>query len=338
MLNAISSPSTVTKHRPLTPWELSSLLTPLHIYHRSKKKPKPKKERAHFPAILGFVYRNRFAVTSQIQRRFSNVLRSDRTARRHLQELESLGYLAVAPARGVSPLFPKVYYVTGRGVKKLQESLAAQGKSWKAVRVDRHGRHTQEGYTADHILHEILITEFLLAVWQTVQARIDLELLTIQRRSLAKHSAFRLAGGKRRSRLIPDGMFLIRYKTGGMICVFLEIDTGSMNRKQLKAKFRRYASWADSEDGQRYLIDLYTRHGATAARPVFRLMAVVKDRANIDDQRRLREFATVIKNLPTTGINRLWISTTAKMRTFYKAGNILEQSLWQIGNMRSNER
>ena len=97
------------QRQPLTPWELPSLLTSVHTYRRSRRKAG--RERKHFPAILGFVYRNRFAVASQIQRRFSDVLRSDRTARRHLEELESLGYLAAAPARGVSPLFPKVYYV-----------------------------------------------------------------------------------------------------------------------------------------------------------------------------------------------------------------------------------
>ena len=90
----------IERHRrPLTPWELPSLLISVHAYRRRKKEPKT--ERSHFPAILGFVYRNRFAVAFQIQRRFSDTLRSDRTTRRHLEELEALGYLAVAPARGV---------------------------------------------------------------------------------------------------------------------------------------------------------------------------------------------------------------------------------------------
>ena len=160
---------TRSPRRPLTPWELPQLLTPMHRYKRSNGKQG--RERPHYPAILGFVYRNRFAVASQIQRRFSTVLRSDRTARRHLEELEALGYLATAPMRGVSPLFPKVYFITGRGVRKLRESLAAQGKPWKAVRVDRRGRNTEEGYSADRVIHEILTTEFLLAVWQTVRRR-----------------------------------------------------------------------------------------------------------------------------------------------------------------------
>ena len=209
------------QRRPLTPWELPSLLTSIHTYRQSRWKVG--KERAHFPAILGFVYRNRFAVASQIQRRFSDVLRSDRTARRHLEELEALGYLAATPARGVSPLFPKVYYVTGRGVLKLRKSLAFQGKTWRAGRVDRRGHNAHEGYAADRIIHEILTTEFLLAVWQTVHGRTDLELLTIQRRSLAKHPALRVAINGHDTRLIPDAMFLFRHTGGGMVCCFVEM-------------------------------------------------------------------------------------------------------------------
>src|SRR5690242_12182365 len=138
----------------LTPWELPFLLTPVHVFRRSETcRPK---ERTHFAAILGFVYRNRFAVASQIQRRFRNSLRSDRTARRHLAELESLGYLGVAPARGTGPLFPKVYYVTGRGVRRLGEALSERGKEWRAGRVDRRGRDANEGYAGERLIHELL--------------------------------------------------------------------------------------------------------------------------------------------------------------------------------------
>jgi hypothetical protein len=142
----------------------------------------------------------------------------------------------------VSPLFPKVYYVTKRGVRKLRESLSARGKSWQAARVDRRGRKSQEGYSAERIIHEILITEFLLAVWQTVQGRPDLELLSIQRRSLVKHSAFRLEVERRWTNLVPDAMFLFRHASGGMVCCFVEVDNGTMNQKQIRAKYRRYVA------------------------------------------------------------------------------------------------
>ena len=56
-----------------------------------------------------------------------------------LEEMESLGYLNIVPTRNTSPLFPKVYYVTGKGVRKLRDAYAAQGKTWEASRIDRKG-------------------------------------------------------------------------------------------------------------------------------------------------------------------------------------------------------
>ena len=317
------------QRQSLTPWELPSLLTSVHTYRRSRRKGA--RERKHFPAILGFVYRNRFAVASQIQRRFSNVLRSDRTARRHLEELESLGYLAAAPARGVGPLFPKVYYVTGRGVRKLQKALTVQGKSWHAVRVDRRGHNAHEGYSADRIIHEILTTEFLLAVWQTVQGRPDLELLTIQRRSLAKHPAFRVAINGHTTRLIPDAMFLFRHTSGGMVCCFVEMDNGTINEKQIREKYARYLAWAQSAGGKQYLIDLYHRHGASQPRPTFRLLVIARSRTGKDDQQRMLELRGPVAKLPAALKDRLWFTTVANLHESQDCAHPLEEAIWWRG-------
>jgi hypothetical protein len=231
-----------------------------------KTKPKRARYRAHYAALLSFVYRNRFVVSSQVQRRFSQYLRSDRTTRRHLEELQQLRLLDIVPTRNTSPLFPKVYYVTGRGVRKLKQAYAAQGKMLDASRIDRKARHSKEGYSSEQVVHEILLTEFLLAVWQTIQGRPDLELLTMQRRSLAKHPAFQISLGNRSSQLKPDALFLFRQKDRGMLCCCVEMDTGSMNRKQMRAKFRRYQSWVESDPGKKFLLDVYRRHGCLPSR------------------------------------------------------------------------
>jgi hypothetical protein len=314
------------ERRSLTPWELPSLLTPVHVRRRSAKRCK--KERAHFVAILGFVYRNRFAVASQIQRRFCNVLQSARTTRRHLEELESLRFLGVVPGRGVGPLFPKVYYVTGRGVRRLKESFAKQGKSWQPSRIDRRGRDAHEGYTAEQIVHELLITEFMLAVWQTIEGRSDLELLTAQRRSLAKHSAFQVMMGTRHTQLIPDAMFLFRHDNESMCCCFLELDNGTMNAKQIRAKFARYAAWSKSVPGQQYLIDLYKQCGAKEPRPTFRLLMVTRSRTGLNDDGRLYELVTAAKGLTPQMRKRLWLTTVAALREQQKDGRQLEANVW----------
>ncbi len=317
------------QRQPLTPWELPSLLTSVHTFRRSKRKGK--KERPHFSAILGFVYRNRFAVASQIQRRFCDIMRSDRTARRHLEELEALGHLAVVPAQGVSPLFPKVYYVTGRGVQRLQESLAAHGRPWQAVRVDRRGRQTQDGYAVNHIVHELLVTQFMLAVWQTVEGREDLELLTIQRRSLSGHPAFRLVREGHRNRLVPDAMFLFRHAAGGMACCFVEMDNGTMNKKKIRVKYSGYAAWAHSVAGQQYLMDLYRRHGAAEPRPTFRLLVVARGRTGQDDHRRMLKFFRPITKLPASMQDRLWFTTVAALRNCQEDSLPLDAAIWHRG-------
>ena len=324
MLSA-SPPLAKKERRTLTPWELPYLLAPVHAYRKRTKKPET--ERPHFPAILGFVYRNRFAVASQIQRRFNKVLRSDRTTRRHLEELEALGYLGVAPGRGVGPLFPKVYYATGRGVRRLSQSLANHGKPWQPSRIDRRGRNTQEGYAADRIIHEILITEFLLAVWQTIQRRPDLELLAFQRRSLAKHPAFQLVVGSQHIRLIPDAMFIFRQNGGGMCCCLLELDNGTMNAKQIRGKYERYAAWSQSGTGQEYLVDLYRRHGAKEPRPRFRLLVVARSRTGLDDERRLAELVSVATQAAAIR-ERLWLTTAAAIREHQHDKVPLDARFW----------
>lgn len=322
------SSETPSKRRcPLTPWELPSLLTPVHVFRRPAKRCA--KERRHFAAILGFVYRNRFAVASQIQRRFSSILRSDRTTRRHLEELESLGYLGVVPARGVGPLFPKVYYVTGRGVRRLREALSERGKFWHAGDVDRRGRDADEGYAAEHIVHEVIITEFLLAVWQTIEKRSDLELLTVQRRSFANHPAFQLVIGGKTTRVVPDAMFLFRHQRQAMCCCFLELDNGTMNGKQLRAKFIRYASWSQSAPGQQYLVNLYQQFGAKEPRPTFRLLVAARSRTGRDDDGRLSEVRNAANRVSTSMRKRIWLTTVAALREHQRDDYPLGANVWR---------
>lgn len=259
--------ATTRKRQPLSVWELPKLLESVHEFR--KRKTKRAKERPHYPGILAFVHRSRFAIASQIQRRFSTYLRSDRTARRHLAELESLGYLdTVQPP---SPLWPKTYFCTGRGVRRLRAAYAEKGTEWRPVVIDRYRRL---GFSPSHVTHELFITEVALTAWEVVQARDDLQLLTVERRSLASHSAFQITPAGRQTRLVPDGMFVLRQPGKGMIACFIEVDMGTMSEGQWKAKLRRYEAWSRAEAGNRWLTDLYAANGATSPRPVFRVLVV----------------------------------------------------------------
>lgn len=102
MSTEIPSPPKAGK-QPLSVWELHRMIEPVHLHRRSKGKAG--KERKHFPAIVSFLAKNRFAAATQIQRRFPDYLKSGRTCRRHLAELQDLGYIDTV-AETVSPLWP----------------------------------------------------------------------------------------------------------------------------------------------------------------------------------------------------------------------------------------
>ncbi|MSR56986.1 MAG: hypothetical protein EXS05_04865 [Planctomycetaceae bacterium] len=248
---------------PISVFDLpASLLSSVHKFR--KRKAKRPRDRTHFPAILGFVYRQKFVTASQIQFRFSSVLRSHRTARRHLAEMqESLGYLELVPAP--SPIWPKIYSISRCGMRKLARSFEAKAIRWEPTVMDR-GR--QKGFSISHVVHELFISEVLNLVWAAATAHADTDLLKIERRSLASQPAFLLHS---RRRLIPDALFLLRHGTRGLILTCLEVDTGADNLKNFTAKMGRYSEWAVSEEGRRFLIELYRRHGATDPRPSFRL-------------------------------------------------------------------
>lgn len=294
----------------------------MHSYKRSTiENPK---ERPHYLQIAAYVYRSRFAVATQVQRRFCHVLKSDRTTRRHLAEMEALGWLGVTPTRGTSPLWPKTYFCTARGACKLREALDAKGKPAHIIRVDRTRR---EGYSADHVLHEVLTTEFVLMVWESVRANDELELLRVERRSISSQPAFKVALRSKITHLEPDALFLYRQKNAGMMCCLVEIDTGSMSKQQLKAKFYRYERWTESERGREFLLNLYRRFGAKEPRPVFRILAIAASTASSDSSKRVRRIIEAAADFPATA-RKLWVASTDRLVAH--PGGLLSRDRWQI--------
>ena len=323
MSNPSVAKESTSKRRPLSVWELPKLLHSVHRYRKSASSVV--RQRPHYTAILAFIHRNRFAVASQIQRRFGKYLRSDRTTRRHLAEMESLGDLGVAETNNTSPLWPKVYFVTRRGLAKLKQALREKGQEWSESSKDR-GR--SEGQSAQHVLHEIFITEFLLMAWDATQTSADLEILTMQRRSLAKHDAFKVVVAGRSMRLQPDGMFLYRQQGKGMMCCFVEMDLGSMSLRQLDAKFRRYQSWSQSANAMTYLKSLYSGNGACNPTASFRILMVIGGRDQKAEQRRLAQLFDLTSRIQNSIRNRIWLTTIENIRAFAQPAQIFDGSFW----------
>lgn len=298
------------------------MLTPPNRYRRNAETKA--RVRPHFPDLLRFVSDNRFAVASQIQRRFPVHLPSDRTARRHLVELEAFGYLGVAPTRSTSPLFPKVYFVTKAGLRVLH-SPSPDGHERSApiaaVQIPR------PQYSADYVLHELWITEFLLAVWQTLRERPDLALLSVQRRTLKDDAAFRFGLNGKQTRLEPDALFVFRQAPAPPHACFVEMDRGTMNLRQLREKFLRYGAWATSEGGKRFLD---TGHPAGSSSPAgFRIAVVTSDYAGNSDERRLQRLTATALTLPGGLRDRLWFTSVKALLQHQNESSPLGAAIWR---------
>lgn len=309
--------------RPLSTWEFPKLANSVHQYRKAKA-PDPKIRR-HYAAILAFVYRNRFVTANQVQRRFSRFLKSDRTARRHLAEMESLGFLEVQPVNSISPLLPKIYFVTAKGRRHLKAAFAKQGKSWEGAAYDR--RRTS-GQSFVHVWHELAITEFLLSVWQAVQAHPDWKLPVLERRSLRTHPAFEINRSRHR-RLIPDGLFLIHHPKGKILS-FLEIDTNTESQRQLVKKLESYQVWSQSPHGQEYLCNLYREMGATNPQPNFRLLFVIAPKIMGNEESRLQQFHELVADQSIGLRKRLWYTSAGQLRAT-KPSSLLNAPIWFRG-------
>src|SRR5690606_13782043 len=137
----------------------------------------------------------------QVQRRFPDWFRSLRTVQYQLAGLAAAGYLATTPVRSTSPNFPHVYRATGQGLNLIRQAYARHGVRWSGVK-------TEEGRTAgagsESILHELLLSETMLAVEATVAARADLDCLFVERRYFRRNRALAYTARGRTRRVIPD--------------------------------------------------------------------------------------------------------------------------------------
>ena len=122
-------------------------------------------------AILGFIVRNRFAIGSQVQRRFADRLRSGRTTAgtskkwNHwlpgcgADEINVASFPKSSRHRSGREANPAGHYCPGQVIGNPAGSIVAASTDCKD--------------SSDKTLHEVLVTEFLLALWQTVQHRPD---------------------------------------------------------------------------------------------------------------------------------------------------------------------
>ena len=299
---------------PRTAWELADLIRPLPQRQRSVvKRPRVL---PHYAALVKFLLDNRFATLSQIQRRFAEFMPADRTSRYQLASLVSLGHLATAPVRSTSPNFPYVYYATPQGLRFVRESFAE-------LRQDHHPRRPERirprGVTVSSILHELLVTEFDLTVWQTVERSSNLAWVgTGETDSFLRDQQLVYDHAGRTGRLSPDSGFLVQTTpeppspTGRLLLHLTEIDNGTESPRRILAKYRGYQHWYGSEQGRDFLA---TRCGTNATRAGFRLLVVAHAYSPTDRAaRRLLDLFAQALELPRQMRERIWLTTVESLR------------------------
>ena len=125
---------------------------------------------------------------------------------------------------------------------------------------------------------------------------------------------------------VPDGMFLVRSKQG-LICTFLEIDTGSMALKRVVEKLQRYWTWSQSARSRDFIMDIYRKHGATNPQPRFRIAIVCGDANQTQGDRRLNSLMRAAdKFTRLRGNIAAWLTTTLAVRN---VENVLAGSIWR---------
>lgn len=321
-----------------TGWELPELIRPLPQRKRQCHTHTPQ-ILPHHPALLEYVYLSRFVTASQIQRRFPEWLRTARTTQWQLANLVDRGLLATAHVRSTSPNFPFVYFATGKGVALVNETYARHGLATKHT--GGEGRKGS-GVAVDSLLHELLLSEFELAVRKTIDAREDLALLATERRYYRRDLQLRFSQNGKGRHVIPDAGFLIRlgkrpegtsHNARFMTQLnFVELDNGTMSPRRVLAKLQQYAAWDSSEAGNKYLQEIYGRFGAAVPQSHFRLLLIVHDKTKPDgDQRRLNALLEQVLALPAPMRDRVWLATAADLKAHQHHSPPLSAPIWFRG-------
>lgn len=313
-------------------WGLDELVRPLPVRRRPTART-PRLLR-HYPAVVEWIYLNRYATSGQIRRQFPTYLRSERTAHYQLAGLVRAGYLAITPVRSTAPNFPFVFSVIQRGIRLIRETYASLGVRWSGAATEHRQR---SGIALDSILHELALTEFGMAIDATVQHRPDIECLLAERRYFRRDRRLTFPHEGRTRSVVPDAGYLFRVATAptgeppkaSLLFCAVEFDNGTLSRARLAEKLRHYTQWADSTAGQRYLAAMFQRYGGGSQSPNFRLLVIVRaSRHPGCDTDRLLDFFALALDLPAAMRDRIWLAGSDDLRRHEHDPAPLVPPLW----------
>jgi len=319
-------PSTGTR----TAYQLGKLIQPASTFRKPGKKTN-RQLKPYYPAVIAYVYASRFAIRQNIQRRFPEHLSADRTAALRLAHLVELGYLGIASVRSTNPNFPHVYYAKRRGLAWLEKRLADEkGVELHLTRADEGKQRVR---SLDSLLHELLLTEFQLGVYQTVHGREDLTLHTAERRYYRKENLLRFREQGQNRTIRPDAGFLLSISARqgtqpSRLQFYVELDAGTMAPRKILEKYQHYHAWSRT-DGVPYLTSLYGRLGDQNPKPNFRLLMIAHDkyRGLHKDERRMLDL--IVQALdPSIPQNNVWFTTVSQLNAHAGDPLPLQAAIW----------
>jgi hypothetical protein len=335
-LNGSTVQSTVREgEKALTAWDLPNLIRPLPI----RRRPTAKRPRilSHYTAVVEFVYNNRFAIGSQVKKRFPAFLKNMRTTQYQLANLVQMGYLEKAPVRSLSPNCPFVYFATRKGIQLISTKYAELNIYWNSPSTEIV---KIKGIALNSILHELFLTEFTTAMHASVARRGDLECLFTERRYFLRDKQLRYEEHGKIHQVIPDAGFLIACLSPekkhdqnvkpAFLLHFVELDRSTMSlSRRIADKFEHYAKWAESETAQAYLAGLYKRYGGASNHPDFRLVVIAQsDYGQESEMRRLIGMFAQTLELPAKMRDRFWMATAADVHRHQADEMPLAENIW----------
>jgi hypothetical protein len=284
MTNPMSRNQCISAHKPA--WQLHAI--------RPARFRSARQYSRFSPDLLKFFAFHRTATARQVLRFHSELLgdrRSERSVRMHLQTLVAAGDLAVLRARGMNE--PNLYIVTGKGLRAVGDSFQ--------LSADRRRRPT-----GSHLAHELLISEIAIGIRETTRQLPSLTIEWEERFGFAKHDCF--------GELVPDYAFLASQAGRRMVCL-AEVSSGEESVTRLQEKLLAYEIWSDTDEAQRFLIELYRARGASQPKAHFRLLCVMHNRLAGEDELRVRQLLQAAAELTPIMRRRIWCTTADALGT-----------------------
>lgn len=312
---------------PSTAFDLPRLIRPQPLRvgrtaHRTAIRP-------FYIQLAAYIFSSRYVTGSQVFRRFTEILSTERTTQRHLANMVNHGLIAVASTRGTSPNFPFAYFVTKKGIGFLKANLPNGDRFHIPATEERRSR----GQSLHSLLHELCISEFSLLLEKTATSRGDLELLSQERRYFRRERCLTYSAEGTKRRIEPDFGFLpaMTSELGERTLLpfhFVEMELGTHRVLSLQEKLSAYDRWATTESGE-YLKATYRRMFEQKANTNFRLLLIACDAyGGVGDDRRLLDLFAQSITLPAKMRDRIWLTTAAELNAHSTDAAPLSASVW----------